>query len=82
MMTAIAAFQNQLPELIVSMHSGVDLSAQAQGFGYCKFFVPVILLSLPFNNWTKMSIFTQFVQVRLPIKFGILILLFPSLWIE
>ncbi|KAF9924523.1 hypothetical protein FBU30_005543 [Linnemannia zychae] len=34
MMTAIAAFQKQLPNLIQSMHSGVDKSAQTQGFSY------------------------------------------------
>jgi hypothetical protein len=37
MMAAVAAFKNQLPELILSMHSGVDKSAQTQGFSYCKF---------------------------------------------
>ncbi|KAF9126786.1 hypothetical protein BGW39_006355 [Mortierella sp. 14UC] len=34
MMAAIAAFQSQHPELIQSMHSGVDKSAQTQGFSY------------------------------------------------
>ncbi|KAF9190698.1 hypothetical protein BGZ51_008340 [Haplosporangium sp. Z 767] len=34
MMAAIAAFKDQLPDLIQSMYSGVDSSPQTKGFSY------------------------------------------------
>jgi hypothetical protein len=44
MMDALAAFQNQLPKLIQSMHSGVDKSAQTKGFSYCMYCLSLFFL--------------------------------------
>ncbi|KAF9292334.1 hypothetical protein BGZ88_006423 [Linnemannia elongata] len=60
MMTAIAAFQNQLPELIQSMHSGVDKSAQTQGFSYS--FTMIFKNKQDLDTYIASEAHTQFVQ--------------------
>ncbi|KAF9541477.1 hypothetical protein EC957_003037 [Mortierella hygrophila] len=60
MMTAIAAFQNQLPELILSMHSGVDKSAQTQGFSYS--FTMIFKNKQDLDTYIASEAHTQFAQ--------------------
>ncbi|KAF9108478.1 hypothetical protein BGX29_011734 [Mortierella sp. GBA35] len=60
MMAAIAAFQSQLPDLIQSMHSGVDKSAQAQGFSYS--FTMIFKNKKDLDTYIASEAHTQFAQ--------------------
>ncbi|KAG0285088.1 hypothetical protein BGZ96_010628 [Linnemannia gamsii] len=60
MMDAIAAFQNQLPEIILSMHSGVDKSAQNQGFSYS--FTMIFKNKQDVDTYITSEAHTQFTQ--------------------
>ncbi|KAK3841749.1 MAG: hypothetical protein J3R72DRAFT_444856 [Linnemannia gamsii] len=60
MMAAIAAFQSQLPELIQSMHSGVDKSAQTQGFSYS--FTMIFKNKQDLDTYIASEAHTQFAQ--------------------
>ncbi|KAG0311787.1 hypothetical protein BGZ97_011637 [Linnemannia gamsii] len=60
MMAAVAAFKNQLPELILSMHSGVDKSAQTQGFSYS--FTMIFKNKQDVDTYIASDAHTQFAQ--------------------